>query len=50
MKAEQELLLADFLPYAETMKIESIPDDLPQIRDKNDQMFLILRWLERRKF
>jgi putative PIN family toxin of toxin-antitoxin system len=42
MKAEQELLLADFLPYAETVKIESIPDDLPQIRDKNDQMFLIL--------
>jgi putative PIN family toxin of toxin-antitoxin system len=41
-KAEQELLLADFLPYAETVKIESIPDGLPQIRDKNDQMFLIL--------
>ncbi|GDX84823.1 twitching motility protein PilT [Methylococcaceae bacterium] len=41
-KAEQHLLLADFLPYAETVKIESIPDDLPQIRDKNDQMFLIL--------
>lgn len=41
-KDEQELLLADFLPYVETVKIESIPADLPQIRDKNDQMFLIL--------
>ena len=41
-KAEQELLLADFLPYVETVKIESIPANLPQIRDKADQMFLIL--------
>jgi uncharacterized protein len=41
-KAEQKLLLADFLPYTETVVIERVPDDLPQIRDKADQMFLIL--------
>ena len=41
-KAEQDLLLADFLPYVEVVKIEDVPEGLPQIRDKADQMFLIL--------
>lgn len=41
-KAEQGLLLADFLPYAETVVIERVPDGLPIIRDTADQMFLIL--------
>jgi len=41
-KAEQGLLLADFLPYAETVVIEQVPDGLPIIRDTADQMFLIL--------
>jgi putative PIN family toxin of toxin-antitoxin system len=41
-KAEQALLLADFLPYAETVVIDRIPDGLPILRDKADQMFLIL--------
>jgi len=40
--AEQALLLADFLPYAETVVIQSVPDGLPIIRDPADQMFLIL--------
>ena len=39
---EQELLLADFLPYAEVIKFNVIPEGLPQIRDKHDQMFLVL--------
>jgi len=39
---EQALLLADFLPYTETVIIEQIPDDLPLIRDPDDQKFLIL--------
>ncbi|MDP1664199.1 MAG: putative toxin-antitoxin system toxin component, PIN family [Methylobacter sp.] len=41
-KAEQGLLLADFLPYAETVVIGQVPDGLPIIRDTADQMFLIL--------
>jgi predicted nucleic acid-binding protein len=41
-KPEQDLLLADFLPYAETVEIEQVPDDLIQIRDQADQKFLIL--------
>ena len=41
-KSEQALLLADFLPYAETVIIEQIPDGLPIIRDLDDQKFLIL--------
>lgn len=41
-KAEQALLLADFLPYTETVIIEKIPDGLPAIRDPDDQKFLIL--------
>ncbi len=41
-KTEQALLLADFLPYAETVTIAQTPDALPLIRDPADQMFLIL--------
>jgi predicted nucleic acid-binding protein len=35
-------LLADFLPYAEVVVIKNIPDDLPLIRYRHDQKFLIL--------
>lgn len=41
-KTEQALLLADFLPFAETITGFTIPPDLPVIRDVADQMFLIL--------
>lgn len=41
-KSEQNLLLADFLPYTETVTINHIPVGLPTIRDPADQMFLIL--------
>jgi putative PIN family toxin of toxin-antitoxin system len=39
---EQELLLADFLPYSEIVKIDVIPENLPKIRDEHDQIFLVL--------
>ncbi len=39
---EQALLLADFLPYAETVTAFDVPIDLPVIRDQADQMFLTL--------
>lgn len=41
-KAEQALLLADFLPYAETLPKHDAPLNLPMIRDPADQMFLAL--------
>lgn len=41
-KTEQLLLLADFLPYAETVTSLEVPVDLPVIRDTADQMFLTL--------
>ena len=41
-KSEQALLLADFLPYAETVTLLDVPYELPLIRDKADQMFLVL--------
>ena len=41
-QVEQECLLADFLPYTEVIAIDVIPDGLPQIRDRADQIFLIL--------
>ncbi|MCX7087167.1 MAG: putative toxin-antitoxin system toxin component, PIN family [Methylococcales bacterium] len=41
-KEEQALILADFLPYAETVVIADVPEGLPIIRDQADQMFLIL--------
>jgi putative PIN family toxin of toxin-antitoxin system len=39
---QQAVLLADFLPYTETVVIEQTPSHLPLIRDKDDQTFLIL--------
>jgi putative PIN family toxin of toxin-antitoxin system len=41
-KAEQALLLADFLPYAETISQQDAPLNLPVVRDPADQMFLTL--------
>jgi len=39
---EQETLLGDFLPYVETVKIETVPDGLPDISDADDIIFLVL--------
>ena len=39
---EQEMLLGEFLPYVETVKIGATPDDLPDIRDPDDIIFLVL--------
>ncbi len=39
---EQETLLAEFLPFVETVKIETTPEGLPQIRDADDVIFLVL--------
>lgn len=39
---EQETLLAEFLPYVETVKIETTPNGLPEIRDPDDIIFLVL--------
>ena len=41
-KAEQTLLLADFLPYAQTVTGFKTPAGLPELRDPADRMFLIL--------
>ncbi len=41
-REEQETLLADFLPYVETVKIDTTPDGLPDIRDADDIIFLVL--------
>ncbi len=41
-KTEQLLLLADFLPYAETVTSLEVPLNLPVIRDTADQMFITL--------
>jgi len=41
-KIEQEILLADFLPYAETVQIAEIPSGLPTLRDPDDVMFITL--------
>ena len=42
MRDERESLLADFLPYVETVKIDTMPVGLPDIRDAQDIMFLVL--------
>lgn len=42
---QQEALLADYLPFVETLKIEAIPTGLPDIRDVDDLMFLALATL-----
>jgi len=39
---EQEEMLADFLPYAETVVMEKIPTHLPRCRDEDDQIFVVL--------
>lgn len=44
---EQETLLADFLPYVETVKIDTTPDGLPGIRDADDIIFLVLATVSR---
>lgn len=44
---EQETLLADFLPYVETVKIDATPDGLPAIRDADDIIFLVLATVAR---
>jgi len=41
-REEQELLLTDFLPFAETVRIDSVPEGLPVLRDPDDMMFLVL--------
>ena len=39
---EREELLADFLPYAETLRLPQAREQLPKCRDPNDQVFLDL--------
>lgn len=39
---EQEILLTEFLPYVETVRINGRPDGLPDIRDADDTIFLVL--------
>jgi len=39
---ERLLLLADFLPYVETVTSLDVPLDLPVFRDKADQIFITL--------
>lgn len=41
-QGEQEILLAEFLPYVETVKVELAPEGLPDIRDADDVIFLVL--------
>ena len=41
-RAEQEALLADFLPFAEVVVERTPPADLPAVRDPYDVMFLAL--------
>jgi putative PIN family toxin of toxin-antitoxin system len=40
--AEQQELLADFLPYTDAVKLPNPWPDLPACRDEKDQMFLVL--------
>ena len=39
---DQDALLAECLPYAETVKIDQTPGHLPSIRDADDIIFLAL--------
>lgn len=41
-RAEQEALLADFLPFADVVAGGTPPNDLPAVRDPYDVMFLAL--------
>ncbi|WP_416365996.1 putative toxin-antitoxin system toxin component, PIN family [Ottowia sp. SB7-C50] len=45
--AERNELLADYLPYAETVTATDALSDLPECRDPKDQMFLLLAQLGR---
>lgn len=40
--AEQEELLADFLPFTETVLLPAVSPELPLCRDPHDQVFLVL--------
>lgn len=39
---EQQTLLAEFLPFVETVQVEATPEGLPDIRDADDVIFLAL--------
>jgi len=39
---EQEIILAEFLPYAEIVHVKNVTSKLPEIKDPNDLMFLKL--------
>jgi putative PIN family toxin of toxin-antitoxin system len=41
-KNEQEIILADFLPYAEVVHIKIVPENLPKLQDPGDLIFLEL--------
>lgn len=41
-RAEQQELLADFLPYAQTVELPTPWPALPVCRDEKDQVFLVL--------
>ena len=41
-KNEQEIILTDFLPYAEVVRIKIVPQNLPALQDPDDLMFLSL--------
>lgn len=39
---EQAALLAEFLPFVETVKVDAMPEGLPEIRDAVDVIYLVL--------
>jgi putative PIN family toxin of toxin-antitoxin system len=41
-QVEQEIILSDFLPYAEAVQVKNVPEKLPETKDPNDFMFLKL--------
>ncbi len=41
-KNEQEIILTEFLPYAEVVHIEIVPKNLPTLQDPDDLIFLEL--------
>ena len=41
-REEPQALLADIVPYVETVKIDTTPDGLPDIRNADDIIFLVL--------
>lgn len=41
-KNEQEIILSDFLPYTEVVRIGAMPRNLPDIQDPDDLIFLAL--------